>query len=182
MFHWRDGLCDCCAYGWCHPLFCLSIWFTPLALVQVMTRLNLDLCADPSTAARERKFWTNFKIMLVILIVYFIIDLALSAVITATGTQTPVLVLIKVVVRTVFGLYVLIVACKTRSSIRRRDRIPEETCVGCEDCCVAYWCTFCTVAQMARHTADYGIYGAACCTETGLVENTAPAKSLSHVV
>jgi len=29
MNTWRDGLCDCCALGCCHPALCMGIWFTP---------------------------------------------------------------------------------------------------------------------------------------------------------
>ena len=31
---WRDGLCDCCKFGCCHPTCCLSFWCTACALGQ----------------------------------------------------------------------------------------------------------------------------------------------------
>ena len=34
-----------------------------------------------------------------------------------------------------------------------------------------FWCSCCTVAQMARHTADYETYAARCCSDTGLPPN-----------
>ena len=32
---WRDGLCDCCRFGCCHPQCCLTCWCGPCALGQV---------------------------------------------------------------------------------------------------------------------------------------------------
>ena len=62
----------------------------------------------------------------------------------------------------------LVLIFKTRRHIREKYQIPEQQCHGCEDCCCTYWCTCCTVAQMARHTGDYRKHGARCCSETGL--------------
>jgi Cys-rich protein (TIGR01571 family) len=67
-----------------------------------------------------------------------------------------------------FAIYVLIIVLKTRSFIRRKYNIPVKTCGSCEDCCCAFWCGCCTVAQMARHTADFERYPATCCSATGL--------------
>lgn len=37
----------------------------------------------------------------------------------------------------------------------------------CEDFCCSFWCSCCTVSQIARHTGDYEEYPATCCTQTG---------------
>ncbi len=71
----------------------------------------------------------------------------------------------------VFFVFLVVIMARTRRSIRSRYGIPEQTCCGCEDCCCAYWCSCCTVSQMARHTADYDNYPALCCSETGLLPN-----------
>ena len=68
----------------------------------------------------------------------------------------------------VVDLFFLVLICKTRRHIRNKYQIPEQQCHGCEDCCCTYWCTCCTVAQMARHTGDYREHGARWCSETGL--------------
>ena len=65
-------------------------------------------------------------------------------------------------------VYLLIVVMNTRNYIRRKYAIPERDCNGCEDFCCALWCQCCTITQIARHTADYDTYAAACCTENGL--------------
>jgi Cys-rich protein (TIGR01571 family) len=70
-----------------------------------------------------------------------------------------------------FGVFGVFVVARTRGRIRSRYGIPERRCIGCEDCCRAFWCACCTVSQMARHTADYENYAALCCGETGLSPN-----------
>lgn len=66
----------------------------------------------------------------------------------------------------VFSIYAI---CKTRQHIRMSSRIQEISCQGREDCCCATFCPFCTVMQMARHTAEYKVYPGQCCSETGLL-------------
>ena len=68
----------------------------------------------------------------------------------------------------VFFLYMLISVINTRRYIRNKYAIPEACCHGMEDCCCAFWCPGLSIAQMARHTADYDTYSAKCCSETGL--------------
>lgn len=81
-------------------------------------------------------------------------------------------------------IYYLIII--TRSYVRRRDRIPEGCCIGCEDCCVSVLFPFCTISQLMRHTADYRVYRAVWFSSTGLpsgvgmVEDSASADR-SHV-
>ena len=67
-----------------------------------------------------------------------------------------------------FMIYMLVAMSNTRRYIRRKYAIREQTCKGMEDFCCAFWCHCCTIAQMARHTADYDTYNASCCSETGL--------------
>ena len=68
----------------------------------------------------------------------------------------------------VYAAFRTVLICKTRKHIREKYNIPEQQCNGCEDCCCSWWCSCCTVAQMARHTGDYKAYPAACCSETGM--------------
>lgn len=68
----------------------------------------------------------------------------------------------------VFCAFLIFLVAKTRKHIREKYSIPEKQCKGCEDYCCSLWCTCCTVAQMARHTADYETYAGLCCSETGI--------------
>lgn len=64
--------------------------------------------------------------------------------------------------------FAVFVAQSTRSSIREKFMIREERCYDLEDVMCASTCLPCTVAQMARHTANYDYYEAVCCSKTGL--------------
>ena len=74
--------------------------------------------------------------------------------------------------------FAVFVAQSTRSSIREKFMIREERCYDLEDVMCASTCLPCTVAQMARHTANYeeieetqGICcTGTCCSSTGLPE------------
>lgn len=68
----------------------------------------------------------------------------------------------------VFLIYTILLMCRSRRAIRSKYAIPTTCCGECEDCCCSYWCGCCTVGQMARHTADYHVYSASCCSKTGL--------------
>ena len=82
-------------------------------------------------------------------------------------TAGAIIFMMNLLVGGVFILF-LVLLCKTRRHIREKYQIPEQQCHGCEDCCCTYWCSCCTVAQMARHTGDYKEHGARLCSETGL--------------
>jgi hypothetical protein len=80
--------------------------------------------------------------------------------------------------------YFLYMVIQTRKTIRTEYAIPELRCHRHEDCCLAVFCTCCTIAQMGRHTADYETYQAYCCTDTGLanhVEVKLPCENLVDI-
>ena len=62
-----------------------------------------------------------------------------------------------------YSIHCIVALCQTRRRLRTKDQIPE-SCGGCEDCCVSYWCFRCAVAQMARHTNNYHDYPVSCCS------------------
>ena len=70
-----------------------------------------------------------------------------------------------------FWVYCFVLVMKTRSYIRRKYSIPEQSCYGFEDCFCAFFCLPLTICHMARHTADYDTYRATYCTENGLPAN-----------
>ncbi|KAL7581038.1 hypothetical protein ACA910_005843 [Epithemia clementina (nom. ined.)] len=92
---WRDGTLNCCVHGCCHPQLCLTIWMTPLALGQILTRLRLDWLASPlpksssssSTSStskdkinssrssnKQQEIWTAFRVLLLLFIGYQFLD------------------------------------------------------------------------------------------------------------
>jgi Cys-rich protein (TIGR01571 family) len=68
----------------------------------------------------------------------------------------------------IFGLYTIIVMIKLRMTIRSKYNIPEDNCIGCEDCCCIFFCGCCSVVQMAHQTANYDEMPSICCNDTGL--------------
>jgi Cys-rich protein (TIGR01571 family) len=166
-----------------------------------MTRMKLAVNGEP----RQDTSWSPFKVLLLMFVGYIAIEHIFSAVIhpyviinTEDGENdrngfayggyiispdAPDWVLCAVGVNDVIGLtfYVFVLYCiiKTRARIRRVYDIDEKCCYGCEDCCYAYWCPCCTVAQMGRHTADYRTYKADCCSETGLSPRAPPTILVS---
>ena len=192
---WRDGLCDCCNHGCCHPQFCLTFWCTPCALGQVLTRMKLNACANPKQAAVEAGC-TAFQILFAVQVASILFNIAVSSVVNyyidddyATTVNDDIMyyeqdlpgwvdALSYVRSAVAFGLYVflLLLTCRLRRYVRNKYQIPENTCCckegggcrGCEDFCCAFWCQTCSICQIARHTADYYRYKAGCCTGDGL--------------
>jgi Cys-rich protein (TIGR01571 family) len=151
-----------------------------------MTRMNLT----PYGTSWSR---SPFKFMLLVFVGFLVIYYGIFLAMIVYAAQFPhgevpnhspyysMMVTVKNCLHVAFSIYVVILICQTRAHVRRTYAIPEASCRGCEDCCCAYWCSCCTVAQMARHTADYRKYHAACCSETGLGDHAPPTISL-HIV
>lgn len=191
--HWKDGLCDCLSVGLIHPVLC-NAWLCPIVLTaQVMHRLRLDWCANPTSASQGRKtFWIILYFYAFVLALNVMVALVLGHVsrLVAHNTSyynsnTGELVLSPFLVILLQGaqmcnyalaLYSLLVMIRTRHYIRQTYLIPPSTLCSCcpscvDDCCTIYFCNCCALSQMARHTADYEIYPAKCCTETGLPDH-----------
>ena len=184
---WRDGICNFIANGICHPMCCLACWCSPLALGQVASRMKLDAKGNPLSSSTA-SWWTAFKVIALVLVMYIGVDQTFSIfidpyfqfdiddetgqVVYADASSVPtwiaVIVALRAFVRFVFFAYILFMTIRTRAYIRHKYAIEESACRGCEDCCCAFWLPCCTITQMARHTADYNTYHAACCTDTGL--------------
>lgn len=153
-----------------------------------MTRMGLDWAGSPVSPSARATRWSPLKVMVALAAAYYAIHVLVDAIIqvyivpppaetdtdTAAPPDLPALVIILVAFRgllaLVYGIYILFAMIKTRMYIRNKYKIRREQnyCCGADDCCVSFWCGCCTVSQMYRHTADYDVYSAACCTETGL--------------
>jgi Cys-rich protein (TIGR01571 family) len=152
---WRDGLCDCCAFGCCHPLFCLTFWCYPCSLGQVLHRMKLNFCAQP-TADGQYPATSAFKIFFGIAIAVYLLQVILAF---ATGRNVGGFLSFAL------AIFCFIVTMLLRTNVRERYSIPG-SCL--EDCCCSFWCMQCTICQLARHTADFKTYPAGCCTDNGL--------------
>jgi Cys-rich protein (TIGR01571 family) len=194
---WRDGLCDCFAHGICHPMLWLACLCRPLALGQIMTRMDLSATggalpeaanAGTARAARGSAFKTMSWIFAVFLVVRYVLKTLWSPYKDHMKTTyddsghriSPDYEGVPESARVAqewhgalafaFFAFMLVALVRTRAHVRRRYGIPEHYCAGgLEDCCCAFWLPCCTTLQIARHTADYTKHPAACCTETGLL-------------
>ena len=196
MGEWRDGLFDCFRFGLCHAPLCLTFWCTPIALGQLMTRMNLNFIGSKrnSTTTTTTGTISPFTLMFLLVIVYVAADWILALMIepymnaeeeddetgqiyTADELYMPPWVhkvqIMRQVWQFLYGLFVFVVLLRVRNHVRKRYSIPASTCSSCgvdrlEDCCCAMWCGPCSICQMMRHTSDYRHDEAMCCTRTGL--------------
>lgn len=190
--HWRNGLCGCCKFGPCHPIFLLACCIPQVLLAQVMTRMKLvrsiineeyddeyltmifkfqDYLAQPGGAMDEWK--KTYKRIWIIIIVYYILQFISTPPTQFDESGIPIPAgfkesLVSNLISLAFGLYSIFILAKTRAYVRERYSIPEQRCIGCEDIVCATCCGMCTVAQIATHTADYDLIRADCFSNTGL--------------
>jgi Cys-rich protein (TIGR01571 family) len=151
---WRDGLCDCCAFGCCHPMFCLTFWCFPCSLGQVLHRMKINANGKP-TADGKYPATSAFKILFGLAILVCILQIIISFVGINVGGYVSL----------GFALYCFLLTMSLRSKVREQYNIPGSCC---EDCCCSFWCLHCTICQLARHTADFKTHPAGCCTDKGL--------------
>ena len=203
MLH-QDGLCACCRLGCCHPVLwlayccplsefldCPSVtWpsitiltyvpcFAKVLLGQVMHHLKLTWLVYEGGLPAETV--STFRIMFWMGIMVWILTYSLPRApylfMDENGEISGGYLTAQYIVNIVllaFAVFRIGMVCKTRELIRNKYQIPSKRCGGCEDCCCAFWCGCCTVAQMARHTGDYATYQGMCCSETGLPPHAPP--------
>lgn len=172
--HWKDGVCDCFQHGLIHPVL-WNACCCPLVLVgQVMHRLKLTwLASEGGTVAQTT---ATFRILLGITVAYQVTRRILPYFVPfrvdvyGEPIRTGWAIVLEYLLALSFFLFTSTMICRTRRRIRDRYGIPERPqCPGgCEDCLCSYLCCCCTVAQLARHTADYETYAGLCCSETGM--------------
>ena len=127
-----------------------------------MVRANLNLCGQPRPRSTEALPNHAFKIVAV-----------------ATGLTLTICIVVYPLLPVygfLMGMYVLFGTCFTRQTLRERYAISEQSFLGCEDCCCAYWCQSCAVMQMARHTTNYYQELGACCNDNG-IQKTFPTRA-----
>ena len=175
----------------------MGLWLPAVLLGQVLTRLQWNCCAQQQSGSNGAKttFLSAFKLLAgvtlfwylgaaVYQIIYYEYGETTSSAYSdsfAYGEHTatlgltddatlPIWIVYIVASIITYGLTLLVVliTCRTRQQLRDKYGIPAGACGRIEDVCCAVVCGPCTVCQMARHTADYDVYPASCCTETGL--------------
>lgn len=174
---WKDGLCDCFKFGPCHPAL-LNAFFCPQILMgQILTRMRMNWLGS---SAPECDWQMTFRRICIIVVLYYLLTMILqpdsTEVFTAEDGTVSVIkhegplweTILYNVLSGSFGLYTIIVMIRLRAAVRAKYEIPTKKCGKMEDCCCTVFCGCCTVAQMARQTANYEEIRAVCCTDTGL--------------
>jgi Cys-rich protein (TIGR01571 family) len=155
---WKDNLFACTRYGLAHPSF-LSAYFCPLILLgQIMTRLKMDWRGNETSTVEWNKTFRTMLLIAIFCKIIIIIDISGSDLASA--------------VIFCYVIYVWYLLVKVRKHIRDRDRIPADHGVF-GDACKSYFCTCCSVSQLARQTANYDVANASFFTQDGLVLNHA---------
>ncbi|KAL7503954.1 hypothetical protein ACHAXN_001684 [Cyclotella atomus] len=186
----KDDLCACCGLGCFHPSLCMAYCCPMLLLAQVMTRLKLTWSAQEGGNAAQASstfrilafLWIAFIGLQVIQQVLKVLSLNYEVEHGEPNVTGAFMVLLLNLVVMAFSILFLVITCNTRRHIREKYQIPEQQCHGCEDCCCTYWCTCCTISQMARHTGDYANHGSRWCSETGLPPSASSETELSTSV
>jgi len=187
---WRDGICDCCTHGPCHPSVACAMYCTPILMGQVMERTRLTFFGN---LLRKKFNPSAFKVVLILTATYAALNTIFSCYMAyktdveeagnggyqVTINYGPIPIIAKNILGVAFGLFCLIALMNTRRNVRGQYAIPEERCYGCEDLCCAFFCTCCTVAQVARQTGDYAKNPAKCCSNTGLPEHVPYAAPMA---
>lgn len=173
MGHWRHGICHCCKSSLlglglvvcqnqtCDRQFCLTLWFCSCALGQLQTRMKLNWIGSPLHGRMLLR--SAFRIWFMATFVYSILVMGMLNIIaeifsveedegeqqtTHPQPQTPqwvsVLEFVRQCLSFAFLLVTLIATIRLRSYVRRKYRIPEAFCEGCEDFCCVAMCGPCT--------------------------------------
>jgi Cys-rich protein (TIGR01571 family) len=163
---WKDGLCDCFSVGFCHPSIWCAFFCSKIAMAQIMTRMQLTWLGEPGHLVATKN---TFKVVVILWFSYIVFANSLEIVSLDYTVESipPVITVFKTVGSALFTIWSLYSLCRTRQNVRAQYSIPEQQCVGCEDICCSFWCTCCTISQMARHTGEYETYPGACCSTTG---------------
>lgn len=181
---WRDELFDCFRHGLCHDFLCNSIFCPQIALCQIMARIQLSDTGDPVMTIKSRTR-VGWYLLLFFLLIALHVACGCFLMLRKPDEETILMFAIPLAgLDVILILYFLCMVMQTRKAIRREYGIPELRCHGHEDCCLTFFCTCCTIAQMGRHTADYETYQSYCCTDTGLanhVEVKLPCESLVDI-
>jgi Cys-rich protein (TIGR01571 family) len=134
-----------------------------------MTRTGLDWHGEPSNKLVSGLSCANMAVMLTFWLAMNASALFMFRVRWERGMDWGITyVCILIAFNLLSWCYMTNLTRATRAAIRNKYQIPEERCVGCEDCMCATFCMPCTICHMGRHVADFETYRGTCCSSTGL--------------
>ena len=150
---WRTTLCSCCDVV-TQATFWMGFFLTPILIAQIMTRLKLTWRGREGTPEEAAMSFNRVAITFIATLFFFNIPIL--------GWIVPL----------IFIGYMIYAGMYMRNYMRRLYEIPAGVLGACgeytDDCCCMFWCSCCSVIQMARHTHDDKEYPGTCCTTNGL--------------
>ena len=152
--HWKDGLFDFFKYGACHSHLWCALCCSQIAMGQLMQRMRLSWIGNRTVADRAM---STFRTVLIMTVCYMIFDYSLSTFISLNMENgyyadiNPAIPVIRNIGGFMFTVWSVYALYKTRQNVRREFSIPEERCIGCEDCMCAAFCGCCTGKFFHRH-------------------------------
>lgn len=151
----RYSLFECCT---CDAQFWMGWCCSAIVLGQLLQRLKLNFYG---VKTGDDQYKNSCMILTIAYGVAILLGLILAI---ATGAG--------ILVSYVFGIFMIVVLTITRSYMRNLYSIPGQMCGDglLDDCCYSYWCTCCTILQLARHTHDEKVYMYKFDSKTGLAE------------
>jgi len=193
---WRDGLFDFMRFGPFHPSFAMALCFPQCLNAQVLTRLRLNWLGESPDSQQEWK--QTFRNVVILMAVYLVLSKVFSVpspkfvemedgtLVNTTPAPSAFVMAVNNIINIGMASYTIITLMRARRIIRQRYHIPEDPRffpgTGLEDLCCALWCGCCTVAQLARHTADYNYERGMFCTSNGLSVGEEDEEPLHPVV
>ena len=181
--HWRDGLLDIGTFGLHHGSAWTACCCLPIAIAQVISRLNFTMLGTPHALVQQRNaifqtialsvisFWcTRVALFLIIAILDPNKDNDDDIKWTRPGRLYFFICFLDDVIAYLYFAVCIVVLRNVRVHVRRMSAIPKHS--SCEDEVCSFLCPCLVAAQLLRHTGDYQRYGSrCCCTETGLPVN-----------
>ena len=158
---WKDGIFDVFNAGVCHASLCCSLFCTPIAMGQAITRMNLTWLGEAGSFLQAQR---AFSVVCTLVLCYMVYSTSVKWAEVAYEDPEdvpPYIPIMAFIGNFLFSLWSVYSLCRTRESTRARYQIPETTSCG------ALWCSCCVSSQILRHTGEYETHPGVCCTPTG---------------
>jgi len=178
---WRDGLQDIFSNGISHPYCLLSLGAPLLAAGQVMTRLQFNCTGSPSSLLEVRGNFYSLIAAIVLWAVLNIVSLASFYIHWGRGIIVSFDIILFSLTNLVMHTFSVYAIANTRYNLREKYKIPASKWLAkYEDYVLTTVMMPFVVAQMGRHTGDYGIINYSIFSATGLPPETKLVDAEPH--
>lgn len=149
---WRDGLCDCCKFGPCHPSLLTACFCRPILIAQLLTRMKMTWLgqrthfrntsanlSDSRTEVDQRWKRTFCNIILVLVLMVVLLTMVFPAPTIDDPTDPNAYdnlsveeqrnLTINKTLSALIGFYFFYLMVQLRATLRHVYSIPEERCL-----------------------------------------------------